>query len=430
MTRDETIALWKKCEEGRAAALAQGKPKQEAHEEAKASWNAWAVPLRERRDELLRLGQLNLSSVQPRGFIASPKRALNPEAESFRSAAKADFCGHKFSAPADFSGFVFPGEALFGEFEYWTDHQPSEFSDYTRFDFCTFCDDVRFVSVRFVGHTGFRGALFVSDANFAGAEFHQSVSFSNTNFQGEVWFGATNFHNYSNFMGTMFVKDASFRGIIASGIFDLTEVVFTNSIPDFYQANFKEAPDLDNAVFLLPKFWPKERRLIIGRYRALRRLAIQGHDHENESKAFKGEMRARRLTVDKPWHAAFWFGVLYDALSDFGRSIARPMAVWCASWLAFAAIYFWNAGVAVSDWGAACANDGASKALKALTLSAANSLPLIGSSRGEVAAKFYKCLALPDEPAWSPILQISQTLWSTVLIFLFLLALRNQFKVK
>ena len=98
--------------------------------------------------------------------------------------------------------------------------------------------------------------------------------------------------------------------------------------------------------------------------------------------------------------------------------------------MAFAAFYFWNAGVAVSDWGATCANGGASKALKALTFSAANLLPLIGSSRSDVAAKFYKCLALADEPAWSPILQMVQTLGSTVLIFLFLLALRNQFKIK
>ena len=42
----------------------------------------------------------------------------------------------------------------------------------------------------------------------------------------------------------------------------------------------------------------------------------------------------------------------------------------------------------------------------------------------------FKCLALPHAPAWSPILQIGQTLWSAVLLFLFLLALRNQFKIK
>ena len=87
--------------------------------------------------------------------------------------------------------------------------------------------------------------------------------------------------------------------------------------------------------------------------------------------------------------------------------------------------------MAVSGWGSACADDGASKALKALTLSAANALPLIGSSRGEVAREFYtECLKLTHAPAWSPILQIWQTLWSAVLLFLFLLALRNQFKIK
>ena len=87
--------------------------------------------------------------------------------------------------------------------------------------------------------------------------------------------------------------------------------------------------------------------------------------------------------------------------------------------------------MAVPEWGSACAGDGASKALKAITLSAANALPLIGSSRGEVAAELYtKCLALPHAPALSPLLQIWQTLWSAVLLFLFLLALRNQFKIK
>ena len=42
MTRDETIALWRECEAACKAALAEGKSKEEAHEAAKAIWNAWA----------------------------------------------------------------------------------------------------------------------------------------------------------------------------------------------------------------------------------------------------------------------------------------------------------------------------------------------------------------------------------------------------
>ena len=177
--------------------------------------------------------------------------------------------------------------------------------------------------------------------------------------------------------------------------------------------------------------WRRGDFKLIPYYRAIRRMAIQGADYEREQMAFKGETRSKRRTEHKISHAAFWFGIAYDALSDFGRSIAQPLAIWVGSTIAFAAIYAWNAGVAASGWASACAGDGASKALKALTLSAANSLPLIGSSRGEVAQEFYtKCLALPHAPAWSPILQIWQTLWSAVLLFLFLLALRNQFKIK
>ena len=218
-------------------------------------------------------------------------------------------------------------------------------------------------------------------------------------------------------------------GIKVDRAFDMPEARFAK-VPWFSQADFNQPPDLDDVQFPLPGFWCRGEAGLIPLYRAIRRMAIQGADYEREQMAFKGETRSKRGTEHTPLHIAFWFGIAYDAFSDYGRSIARPLAIWLASAIAFAAIYAWNAGVAVSGWGSACAGDGASKALKALTLSAANSLPLIGSSRSEVAAEFYKCLSLPHAPAWSPILQIWQTLWSAVLLFLFLLALRNQFKIK
>ena len=138
----------------------------------------------------------------------------------------------------------------------------------------------------------------------------------------------------------------------------------------------------------------------MAKYRAIRRMAIQGADYEREQMAFKGEIRSKRRTEHKPWHTAFWFGIAYDAVLDFGRSIARPLGVWLVSAIAFAAIYFWNAGVRLPVWLSPCAGDGISKALKAVTLSAVNALPLIGSSRSEEANSFYTtCLALPHAPA-------------------------------
>lgn len=223
----------------------------------------------------------------------------------------------------------------------------------------------------------------------------------------------------------------SFNGLDISveHAFDMRGVSFLEP-PGFRQSSFKEAPDFDDVKLQLPGIWRGHKLHDIGNYRHIRRLAIRGLDHENEIKAFKGEVRSKRGTEHHWYHAAFWYGLAYDVLSDFGRSMSRPLAVWFVSLFAFAAIYFLNAGVSASEWFQPCVASGAPKALQAVTLSIANALPGIGSSRTEEAKAFYACLSLPYGPPWSPIFQICQTLWSTVLIFLFLLAVRNQFKIK
>ena len=96
-------------------------------------------------------------------------------------------------------------------------------------------------------------------------------------------------------------------------------------VPSFNQADFKQAPDLDNVDFPLPGYWRRGDHKLIPLYRAIRRMAIQSADYEREQMAFKGETRSKRGTEHKPWHTAFWFGIAYDAFSDFGRSIARPL---------------------------------------------------------------------------------------------------------
>ena len=95
--------------------------------------------------------------------------------------------------------------------------------------------------------------------------------------------------------------------------------------PTFSQADFKQAPDLDDVQFQLPRFWRKGQPRLIPLYRALRRMAIQGSDYEREQMAFKGELRSRRWTTDKPWALGTWFGLFYDGLADCGRSMARPL---------------------------------------------------------------------------------------------------------
>ena len=81
-------------------------------------------------------------------------------------------------------------------------------------------------------------------------------------------------------------------------------------VPAFSQSDFKQAPDLDDVRFPLPLF--RGDAELVARYRAIRRMAIQGADYEREQMAFKGELRSRRWTVDKPWHLGTWFGLLYE----------------------------------------------------------------------------------------------------------------------
>jgi hypothetical protein len=102
--------------------------------------------------------------------------------------------------------------------------------------------------------------------------------------------------------------------------FDLNRAEFWE-VPNFSQADFKQAPDFADVRFPLPGFWFGGCWALIPQYRALRRMAIQGADYEREQMAYKGELRARRWTVDKPWHLGLWLGLFTTA-----RGLRRSMS--------------------------------------------------------------------------------------------------------
>ena len=94
-----------------------------------------------------------------------------------------------------------------------------------------------------------------------------------------------------------------------------------------------------------------EWRDIPARWRALKRLAIQGHDTDRELAFFSGEIRSARLAGDWPfpvpiWKGSAWSGSmrfyagwLYQIFSDFGRSLLRPILAWAFCIVIFA-VYF------------------------------------------------------------------------------------------
>ncbi len=542
MTRDETIALFERCEQARADALAAGKSRQEAHEAAKAIWNGWAEDMLAERKRLEEAGEW----TAPDSILGSLE-GPNDQTWDWFARAAADFTGSAFSVrgaggkgtdgkvsrenePAAsavtsilvedeeiyFRGFIFPGSAEFGQAQF---HGLAEFADAqflgkAQFERAQFYGEVLFGQAQFHRNTQFEDAQFRGPVSFGQAQFHGLAEFADARYHGTAWFWQAQFHGWAEFGRAQFLgeaqfeeaqfhgeagfedaqfhahanfasasfaaatnfrdaafgtadkpADASFTGIKVERAFDMTGASFSK-VPSFNQANFAQAPDLDDVTYPISDFWQRGVREDIARYRHLRRIALGGHNHEAEAMAFKGEVRAKRGTVDRWWQPAFWFGVLYDGFSNFGRSLARPFAVWLGMTLAAALALFALSPAAPGLAGlpAALINPpacyapadnsstdgprigGLSPELRAATnlraealhLAVHNASVILGA--GESTHRSLGCLygvelynggdPVAVVPSAVATLSAAHKLISAIFIFLFLLALRNMLKLK
>jgi hypothetical protein len=446
MTNEETLALWAKCEEARNKALEAGQSSNAAHQAAQGIWNHWASKLIQARIQLQASHCLRLTKFdyETKDYVAPETRGANEETVEWLDLARVDFHGARFKDRPYFKGFIFPGQAFFGESRKYTRHsnkrpeKPSViFHDGANFDNAKFHLDAVFDWAEFKASAVFRNVEFLDIVRFDQCIFEGTVWFVSAKFHSDAWMGQTKLKGYSDFTASGFSKQCSYSGMQSGGSFILNGATF-QEMPDFTQSSFQGVPRIDSAVFPQLPFFPflarEQASEVQARYRAIRQLAQAGQDYENESKALKGEIRARRGTIDRPWHAAYWFGMAYDSLSNVGRSIARPLYLWAASVIIFAAIYLIEGGV-LAKWRSVC-SDGTSYWLKTLYLSAKTALPIIGSVRPDEARSISNCLyslqgdSIQLFPPLAAFLQVGQTLLSTILIFLFLLAVRNQFKIK
>ena len=344
-------------------------------EEGNRAWNAWADERLAERKALEESGD----------WIDGDPGKWNEQTRAWHEMAEADFSGHRFETEARFDHFRFPGDAVFERVSFLESARfdrceflgKAEFSEVRITGFCGFADatfratalfdeaafmgDVSFPGVNFSNDTRFNRAKFRGEAHFNGTQFKGAVSFEWAAFSGRTAFldaefsdkadfrdaafsrrvvfgGATfsdavtfeqsSFEGPAYFGGSSFAQYAEFRAIRGKGLFSLNNVKFSR-VPDFSEAHFEEAPRFDN-VDLKPERFRKigARKSELDpsrRWRALRRLAIQGQDHERELQFLKGEIAARRGTQDKLFHLRFWVGWLYQILSDFGRSMVRPL---------------------------------------------------------------------------------------------------------
>jgi uncharacterized protein YjbI with pentapeptide repeats len=393
MKRDKTVALFLECEAkrlaGRVSALAEGETETEsrktAHKAAKEHWNAWAQALLDKRKEM------ETSGAWAAENDASGKLMGKNEATcAWLKNAKANFSRCLFlvagangkhpgednnppesgdlplksvaidGASINFAGFIFPGGALFDNAAFSGDcsfgeasflmnasftraafrrasFQHATFSGRALFDIAIFEHTALFEHARFFGDTSFFRVQFLRNAAFDNALFHSSVAFNSASFLGDAWFE-----------GAVFKAPASFRAIRGEREFTMADAVF-EGVPDFIQAHFSEAPRLDS--LRVRGCVEKPHRDIPSSWRALQRLALQGHDTNRELEFHAREIRSERRVDDWPFPRNIrdpqdWAGVpryyagwVYQLSSDFGRSLVRPMTWWLIT-LVISAIFY------------------------------------------------------------------------------------------
>ena len=329
-------------------------------------------------------GNADFQSATFSGYASFDSAAFSGDAD-FESAAfsgDADFDSATFSGPADFRSAGFSGYAEFQDatFSGTADFQSAAFSGYANFQSAIFSGDADFRSATFSGPADFASAICGHRALFRWVTFGQGAFFNRVRFEAIASFSLAHFRQYAAFEASRFAADANFTAIRGDRGLGMSGARF-EVVPDFIQAHFEEGPRLDNLEVgrKLPGLedikdekrkklgrrgrWhrcrleknPRYRRMfeamskdsdlrnIPARWRALKRLAIQGHDTEREREFHARETRSQRFTEDWPLPLAFWrgkawvdffrfwFGAFYGLFSDFGRSPIRPAAFWLAA---------------------------------------------------------------------------------------------------
>lgn len=461
MNKDETLALF-----------AQGRE----------AWNAWANEMLARRAELEAKGQWAIQ------IKYSSERPENEATANWCLAATVDFSAHAFTKLSEFTEFIFPYDVNFqnASFENLANFDDTTFNGTVQFDKATFSGVAWFSKTIFRRNASFSKTIFNEDAWFSHAEFSGDAQFSGATFKKDAWFLPTTFRecgwfSQARFRGSTqfilvyFERAVSFSAAYGESSFSLDRARF-DEVPDFIQAHFSEAPRLDNVVIPeLPFRWnpfvrSKSDEANGARYRALKRLAIQAHDHKLELDFFASELKAYRGNV-----LAF-FRFLYACFSNFGRSMLRPLLWLLVSGSAFAWAYLGEHFARAADTGRVYAVSSgawlcnnltapfanvarwlgvdlppASPSLSCLAgqetdplsaaigLSIRKALPFAGVASAEKLNQIYACLygttsinsrTAPVIPDVVDYLGIAQLLLSLVLIFLFLLAVRNHFRIR
>jgi hypothetical protein len=192
------------------------------------------------------------------------------------------------------------------------------------------------------------------------------------------------------------------------------EATFEAHVPDFRGATMHEATEWHDATWPMPPTDKVTARQQVYAYELLKQEMERLKKHEDEQRFFRKELRARRK-LHAPLSLTWLLNLLYEALSDYGQSVGRPL-FWIGA--CFAIGYFVFSGTHVFNGTHLTRADAAA-------LSFANIFSFLPNMRDVMAHATVAGLA-----SWAKLFSAVQSIFGAMLLFLIGLALRNRFRMK
>ena len=312
---------------------------------------------------------------------------------------------------------------------------------------------VRLASATVTGDVSLDSATVTGDVWLDSAEVKGNVLLDSATVTGDVWLhdlkcGDSTTLSASDMVvaGSLFVQSSFFKSFNmqraqVDGTASFAGCEFAQ-IPDFRDAKFDRPPEVANMVVPGPVMHggrlPGLKRLFktafnpndVLKFRKLKAMALEANDHEKDGEFFAKDMLAKRGHETDTFGALF-FNSIYWGLSNFGQSFTRPLAGLLINFFCFALLNIAYLIQATGNW------DhwwfGAELALR-------NGLSILGTlfrfavrpegHEGWFIGAYDDAIQAGASGDVLVYIGIFEQLFSSVLLFLFLLALRNKFRLK
>jgi hypothetical protein len=407
-------------------------------------------------------------------------------------AQDADFFQTTFKQGADFRVAIFKKNAHFREATFTQDANfwRATFKQGTIFSYTAFTQDADFSWATFTQDAAFGYATFTQDADFNYATFSQNAYFDSATFTQAAGFIDTKFHGTASWRESRFLDQAEFRntkfdpqiagrpsarfalarfskpGEIVFDDVDLSHVLFHNC--DVSQVWFTSSvvwrtrddnrgfavfeETFDDTVHpgevawvILHRDGQRDYRAVAQIYQQLKKnydsrldywTANEFHFGEMEMKRLAGPTSGRLLWLRRWWHPRLSFVAWYKYASDYGNSYGWPL-FWLFVTLLAATLLFPVPGVGLRQPISGNAANSASVTYSrewnrqdSWTNNIWTEAKLIGKS-GITAIDMSTFQRTPEYTPvypWGRVLAIVETLLTSSLFALFLLAIRRQFR--